>query len=300
MPEQVPELGFGMAAKRRHWKEKKGRFWARISIPSALRPFFGNKTELIEPLGGDLRIANRNHAAAVARLQTRVDEARGMMTNSAQNVTGDSRSPVIDAVASAAPVRALTDADLESAVWETYTTTLAEDAAKRASMPTPKEIEEEREKVFERLARGEVDVFMRQTSVFNVHTDFELKAGARAHDLSLRSRRLAALRKALTTGETRFVDAAVTQFVRTNLLAVEPGSRQWQDLAEKFMRAQIQALERTIEFDNGVFGGSPTDPLIRPPTKTQYVSLMELFRDYMADAQSVGKHLDGEIGRAHV
>ena len=282
-----------MAAKRRHWKEKKGRFWARIAIPSALRPFFGNKTELIEPLGGDLRIADRNHAAAVARLQARIDEARRTMTNSAQNIADGSRTPVIDAAASSALGRALTDADVESAVWEAYTTTLAEDAVKRASMPTPKEIEEEREKVFDRIAQGEVDVFIRPTSVFNVHADFELKAGARAHDVNLRSRRLAALRKALTTGETRFVDAAVTQFVRTNLLAVEPGSRQWQDLAEKIMRAQIQALERTIEFDNGVFGGSPADPLIRPPTKSQYVSLMDLFRDYMADAQSVGKHLDG-------
>lgn len=67
-----------MAAKRRHWKEKDGRFWARLAIPLALRPFFDNKTQLTEPLGGDLREADRNHAAAVARLQAMIDAARAM------------------------------------------------------------------------------------------------------------------------------------------------------------------------------------------------------------------------------
>ena len=79
MPEQVRESGFVMAAKRRHWKEKTGRFWARIAIPKDLQPCFDGKTQLTEPLGGDLRIADRNHAAAVARLQARIDSARALM-----------------------------------------------------------------------------------------------------------------------------------------------------------------------------------------------------------------------------
>ena len=52
-------MGVSMAAKRRHWKEKDGRYWARISIPLELKPFFNNKTQLTEPLGGDLRIADK-------------------------------------------------------------------------------------------------------------------------------------------------------------------------------------------------------------------------------------------------
>lgn len=83
------------------------------------------------------------------------------------------------------------------------------------------------------------------------------------------------------------------QFVRTNALDVAPGSREWQDLAEKMMRAQIQALERTIEFDQGVFGGTPSDPLVRPPKQSQHVSFTKLFHEYMTCAQSMGKHLDG-------
>lgn len=65
-----------MAAKRRHWKEKDGRFWARVSVPVALRPYFLGKTQLAEPLGGDRRVADRRHAAAVARLFEQLESAK--------------------------------------------------------------------------------------------------------------------------------------------------------------------------------------------------------------------------------
>jgi hypothetical protein len=67
-----------MAAKRRHWKEKGGRFWARISVPKSLQATLG-KTELIEALGGDRRAADRNHAAAVARLQSIIAHAQSLL-----------------------------------------------------------------------------------------------------------------------------------------------------------------------------------------------------------------------------
>lgn len=293
VPEDVPESGFAMAAKRRHWKEKGGRFWARIAIPKDLRPCFGGKTQLSEPLGGDLRVANRNHAAAVARLQTQLDCAQRMLADSAR---ADSKGATPQSTSTAAPeepLRALTNEDCEQAVWEHYTGTLAKDAEKRAAMPTPQEIKKELEKLEESIARGEVDVFRSWTSIFNVSTDYELKAGARVFDANLRTRRLAALKKAFAIGETKLVDAAVTEFIHNNRLAVEPGSRDWNDLAAKIMRAQIQALERTVEYDSGVFGGTPTDPLIRPPTKVKHVSMRGLFRDYITHAQSIGNHLDG-------
>ena len=159
-------------------------------------------------------------------------------------------------------------------------------------MPTPRDIEAEREKVFARVAKGEVDVNS-PASVFNLYTDFEPKAAARMHDANLRARRLAALRQGFATGETRFIDDTVTQFVRTNHLAVEPGSPEWQDLAEGIMRAQIQALEHRIERDNGVFGRTPTDPLVRPPKRAASVSMQGLFRDFIGHAQTIGNHLDG-------
>ncbi|MBO1024079.1 integrase [Ochrobactrum sp. SD129] len=65
-----------MAGNIRHWKERNGRYSARIVIPVNLRPFLENKSELEIQLGGDKRTALRNHAAAVASLQKQIGIAR--------------------------------------------------------------------------------------------------------------------------------------------------------------------------------------------------------------------------------
>jgi len=72
MPEWV---FFGMAGKLQYWKEKDGRFWARVAVPNSLKQIIG-KTELLEPLGGNRSIAVRSHPAAVARLQAQISMAR--------------------------------------------------------------------------------------------------------------------------------------------------------------------------------------------------------------------------------
>ncbi len=65
-----------MAGKLRYWKEKDGRFYARIAVPARLRLFLdGRPSELIEPLGADRRAAIRLHPAAVARLQHQIASA---------------------------------------------------------------------------------------------------------------------------------------------------------------------------------------------------------------------------------
>lgn len=65
-----------MAGKLRYWKEKDGRFYARISVPARLRPFLDQpKSELIEPLGSDRKTALRLHPAAVAGLQRKISDA---------------------------------------------------------------------------------------------------------------------------------------------------------------------------------------------------------------------------------
>lgn len=158
VPEQVPEWEIWMASKRRHWKEKDGRFWARLSIPAALRPLFGNKTQLTEPLGGDLRVADRNHAAAVARLQAKLDKARIQVAT--------------EKIPASTPVpRPLTVHDRELVVWEHYTRTLRAIEEKRASMPTPAEIEVEYELAMQRIEAGEANPDRGIASQINLSTD---------------------------------------------------------------------------------------------------------------------------------
>ena len=291
VPEQVPERGSKMAAKRRHWKEKNGRFWARLAVPVDLRTFFQNRTELIEPLGGDLRIADRNHSAAVARLHARIDEARQLLS---------SASPVVE---TAPTLRELGSEDREDAAWSHYTTSLSAIQQKRAALPTTDEIEAEHDRLMQRLDAGEADVGRNPIGMFNVYSDYELKAGARHFDRNLRTRRLAALRSAIASGETRFVANAVDEYVAAKNLTVERGSREWQELVHVFTRAEAEALQRTIEFDEGFPGGQPTDPLIRPPScspkEADRVPLKKLFDDYIASRQAVGFHRDGGANWEH-
>jgi hypothetical protein len=62
-------------AKIPHLLARKGRYWARVSVPEVLRPILG-KRELTERLGADLMVARRKISAAVARMQDRLAEAR--------------------------------------------------------------------------------------------------------------------------------------------------------------------------------------------------------------------------------
>ncbi|SOC03624.1 hypothetical protein SAMN05877809_10316 [Rhodobacter sp. JA431] len=287
-----------MAGKLRHWKEKDGRYWARISIPAELKPFFGNKTQLTEPLGGDKRIAEDNHPAAVARLKAQIKQARAALdthTPQAEVAPVPSVPPVPPALA--APRRELTQSDFEHAVWDHYTKVIQQDAEKRAAMPTEEEIAEELEKAYKRIEAGEADPSKSIAGFFNYDIDYQLKAGARYHDERLRTKKLEALRAEISSGKTRLVDVAVQEFVDQRKLDVAPGSPQWRDLGQKFMRAEIEALERTRELDQGDFGGAPKDPIVRPPSKVvdegEPVSFWGLFETYIEKKQKVGKHMDG-------
>ncbi|MCL7466688.1 hypothetical protein MXB90_16765 [Phaeovulum sp. NW3] len=281
-----------MAAKRRHWKEKDGRFWARVSIPVALRPVFDNKTQLTEPLGGDLRVADRNHAAAVARLQSQLEQARRSVM-----AAQPPAEPTIS-------LRDVTAKDYDNAVWDHYTSVLEAAESKRAAMPTPSEIAGAYEAAMRRIDAGDADPQRHPVRMFNVYTDYELKAGARHFDEQIRRRRLAALRSSLASGDMRFIDSATAAYVAEQHLAINQGSSEWRELAERLIRAEIEALERTLEHDRGNFGGRPSDPIVRPPSETSKpakpVLLTDLFLEYIADRQLIGKHRDGGASWQHV
>lgn len=77
-----------MAGKLRHWKEKGGRFYARLAVPGTLQSLLG-KSELLEPLGADRKMALRLHSAAVARLQAEIMRA-------ARKAKGDGAAVSVD------------------------------------------------------------------------------------------------------------------------------------------------------------------------------------------------------------
>ena len=135
-----------MAGKLRYWKEKDGRFWARIAVPVRLRPFLDKpRGELLEPLGGDRRSALRLHPAAVARLQIEIATA-------AQRADSASPAPLKPA----SPRTAITTADIGRAVWQRYLAALEADDANRELYPSKADIAAELVKLKQRAESGEI------------------------------------------------------------------------------------------------------------------------------------------------
>ncbi|QCO57241.1 hypothetical protein EOK75_15900 (plasmid) [Pseudorhodobacter turbinis] len=265
-------------------EKKNGRFWARVAVPKSLQAILG-KSELIEPLGGDLRTANRKHAAAVARLQAQIQQAR----QSAEG--GTEKAPT------EANNRTMTPDDKVAAAWLHYTHLLQADEHKRDAMPTPAEIDAEYETAMQRIEAGEGDARRHGVAVLNLYTDYELKAGARHFDHQNRVRRLNALRSAASAGDFRLIDASVEKYIVEQMLDVEQDSVEWRGLASGIARAEIDALKRTLERDEGTFLDTPTDSILKPTTvpvqNPARVPLQQLFNDYIKKRQMTGRHRDG-------
>ena len=273
-----------MAAKRRHWHEKGGRFWARIAIPEDLQPIFC-KTQLTEPLGGDLRAADRAHAAAVARLQDQIVQARLLLQS-----PGAMMRPV-------EPPRSISLDDVQRAAWAHYERILNDDAAKRDAMPTAIDMTAMYDGILRRASAGELDARKHPYGMINASGELELMQRARELDVNLRIRRLAALRSSFAKGETGLIDRFVEEFSARSGVVLEQGSRDWRDVSDRFARAEIEALDRTIEKDRGNFAGQPSDPILKPPIIQEValhpVPVRPLFEAYICSRQIMGKHRDG-------
>lgn len=78
-----------MVRKLKYLLERDGRYYARLIVPPALRPFLDGKTEFREALGPDYREAVKSLYGAVTRLQLQIREAEiraadtGVVTKSA-------------------------------------------------------------------------------------------------------------------------------------------------------------------------------------------------------------------------
>jgi len=236
-----------MAAKPRYWKEKDGRFYARIAVPTQLRPFLEKpRGELIEPLGGDRRAALRLHPAAVARLQDTLCIAAIA-----------ARQAGIECPQTDPPRTPITTADFGRAVWERYTETLDDDEGARDRFPRKAEIDAARADLVKRAEAGEIpnDPF----AVFEASLDYLVMREARALNRSVREARLASLKRELAEGETHQVERELDAFLDRYRLSADRNTPERAVLAKQIMRAEIEALLRSLERDEGDFGGKPVD-----------------------------------------
>ncbi|PZX53045.1 site-specific recombinase XerD [Cereibacter changlensis] len=155
------------------------------------------------------------------------------------------------------------------------------DEAARASYPGKADIKSERDKLMQDAKAGLIgDDALSQLAA---SLDFLLVRDARSIDRAIREARLAALRREFAAGETHQVQHEIDDYLDRHGLTAEEGSAERSVLANQMMRAEIEALKRTLERDEGDFGGQPSDPVVKPPAKTEElepVRLSKLWEDY--------------------
>lgn len=184
--------------------------------------------------------------------------------------------------------RVVTADDKADATWQHYTATLERDDQTRQAMPTEAEIDAATEAAIDRVQRDRIDIHD-PAAMLDVIVDLKVVKEAREFDAKARRAKLAMLRKHLTSGETALIEDELDAYVDRNKLLVDPLSPDRGDLARRMMRAEIEALERTVERDKGDYTGQPKDPIVRPATGTSREqakpgeTIMELFEQYAAE-----------------
>nr|WP_299360379.1 DUF6538 domain-containing protein [uncultured Paracoccus sp.] len=150
----------------------------------------------------------------------------------------------------------------EHAVWDHYTSVLERDEADRARLPGEAEIEALRVDLVDQVERGKITGI---DPLSLLDATLELQVAQNAGQISAETRRikLAELKKHLAKGETALIAHEVDEYLRVNRLFVERSTADWISLARHIMRAEIQALERSLERDQGAFTGQPRDPLVK-------------------------------------
>ncbi|WP_134682020.1 site-specific integrase [Paracoccus ravus] len=241
-------------------------------------------------LGGDRRAAMKALPQAVATLQQRI-AAFGREETGAR--LGDMRSP-------------LTTHDFGRAVWSRYSAVLAEDDEKRARQPSKSAIEDEvrtRANAILDDPRFTAEGVDLSNPLARLDATLEALAvrEAQRFDHEAREIKLKALRQMLVDGETALVEHEIDDFLTRNALTAARGSSERTILGKNLMRAEIEAIERSLERDQGLYGGQPSDPLVKQPADLPTgatvapLPIKELFKDYIAARQAVGKHKDGAV-----
>jgi integrase len=184
--------------------------------------------------------------------------------------------------------REITSNDKAVAVWQHYEATLDGYDRKQRALPTPEQTDAELQRLYRRMERGEISS-VNFSGMINAYTDYELMLRARTDDANLRTRRLAALKTALTSGDSTLIEPALKDFVAKNRLLADAGTDEYRELCVLMMRAEIEGLQRTLERDTGDFTGVPKDPLVKPATGTAREAaapgetIMELFDTYVRE-----------------
>lgn len=243
-------------------KRGGGVYYAQIAVPVDLQSIVGAKMKERSLRTKDHREAKRLMMPVIATWNAQFDDLRAR--------------------------RALTSDDKADAIWRHYTGTLERYDQIQASRPTVAEVHAATDAAMADARKsGAADAG--PIAMINAMTDVEILANKAAWEARRRVARLNRLRADLSAGDHSVVANDVDAFLEQNKLLVDPASADRGDLARKMMRAEIEALERTLERDRGDYSGTPNDPIVRPATGNSRQqakpgeTIMELFEQYAAE-----------------
>ena len=152
--------------------------------------------------------------------------------------------------------RALTEAELQDAIWRRYLEVVTADEQFRQTVPTSDDLD----LIWKHLEDefGEYNVV-----AFRIFEDMRDLFDT---DLKKRTARLKQLQLEAARGEVKTIADALIDVLEKRQLDIEPGTDAYRRLAQGLQRADIEGLLRTVERDQGNFTGKPADPIVTPPT----------------------------------
>lgn len=116
-------------------------------------------------------------------------------------------------------------------------------------------------------------------------------------DVLVQRLRYASAGKASDEELSELVGDHIDRFRAAGNLSAERGSYEWREVARALCTAELEALSRVAEYDEGDFSGKPTNPLIAnaqlPEKPQKAVNLTQLWSDYVASRVQAGFMRDG-------
>ena len=249
---------------RLSYLERRGAtYYARHDIPLDLRPILGTSCRKKSLGTKEERVAKARLWPVIAAWQAEFEELRAR--------------------------REITEDDKAAAPWEAYMAALERDEQARAHYPTPDAIQAATEAARARVRAEKIDP-SNPLAALDVAVDVLALRNHAKHDAHARTVRLTELRHHMMQNITVLVDHEVEDFLQRHNLIAERGTRDYLDLARRIMRAEIEALERTVERDRGDYSGRPSDPIVSPITGKRTTvrpipgeAITELFETYAAE-----------------
>lgn len=222
-----------------HLLRRGSAYSARIRVPLDLIEIVGRK-ELVKALGtSDLSEAKRRLYPVLSAWHREFDDLRAR--------------------------RILTTEDRDHAVWDHYTGALDRDEGERNQRPTGQDIANAEAETLDRLHAPDMDL-NDPLAVLDATVEYQATRKMAELGAAARQTKLTEMRKHLAAGETALIAHEVDGYLEANRLYAEPGTPGWISLARSMMRAEIEALQRTLERDRGDYTGQPTDPIVKPAT----------------------------------